>query len=112
MDQSRLLVLQSGSHVPSKPEIGILINRAGNKRRDFFDCFGVRSEDVGESSSESCASLDCRKMHFSDVVAVSRLISYDSLIKYTSLAHYRSVKPKVALLWFPVIHRETLTTFS
>lgn len=112
VDQSRFLIFKSAGHIPSESEIRVLVDGAGNQGRNFLDRFGICSKNVREGGSKSCASLDGRKVHFSDVVAILNPISRDFPIERNNLEYYISVKPKVALLWFPVIHRETLTTFS
>lgn len=70
VDQSRFLIFKSAGHIPSESEIRVLVDGAGNQRRDFLDRFGICSKNVGEGGSESCASLYGRKVHFSDVVTV------------------------------------------
>lgn len=70
MDQSRFLIFKSAGHIPSESEIRVLVDGAGNQRRDFLDRFGICSKNMGEGGSESRASLYGCKVHFSDVVTV------------------------------------------
>lgn len=70
VDECRLGVLQAGSNIAGETEVRILVDGAGDQARNFPVVGRVVSKDVRERVGEGGGSLNRRKVHLANVVAV------------------------------------------
>lgn len=68
VNERRLFVLEASRHFAREPEVGILVDRAGDEARDV----GLGAEDLGERVGEGRGGLNRDKVPLADVVAVRR----------------------------------------
>lgn len=71
MDDGRLDVVQTRSHITALPEIGVLIDSTRNEAGNLGGFLRVRAKNEGEASSEGRGRLFCWEGSFAQIISVT-----------------------------------------